>query len=103
MFIARSSTPPCPVAVVENFLRISGHRKQSTKRGVYLRDQPMSYSPAKELLRKELKREGSDSSLFGIHSLRSGGALGAAALGVPDQLFQRQGGWCSEKGQEQLC
>lgn len=105
VFIARSSTPPCPVGVVEKFLRIGGHRKgsklfrrvQSTKRGVYLRDQPMSYSRAKELLRKELKREGLDSSLFGIHSLRSGGASAAAALGVPDRLFQRHGGWRSEK------
>ena len=41
VFIARSSTPSCPVAVVEKVLRISGHRKgsklfwrvQSTKRG----------------------------------------------------------------------
>ena len=72
-------------------------RVQSTRRGVYLRDQPMSYSRAKELLRKELKREGLDSSLFGIHSLRSGGASVAAALGVPDRLFQRHGGWRSEK------
>ena len=62
VFIARSSTPSCPVAVVEKFLRIGGHRKgsklfrrlQSTKQGVSLRDQPMSYSCAKELLRKEL-------------------------------------------------
>ena len=101
MFNARSSTPPCPVAVVETFLRIGGHRKgsklfwrvQSTKRGVYLRDQPMSYSRAKELLGKELKREGLDSSLFGVHNLWSA----AAALGVPDRLFQRHGGWRSEK------
>ena len=57
----------------------------------------MSYSHAKELLRKELKREGLDSSLFGIHSLRSGGASAAAVLGVPDRLFQRYGGWHSEK------
>ncbi|XP_044163844.1 uncharacterized protein LOC122948219 [Acropora millepora] len=99
------AVPPCPVGVVEKFLRMGGHRKgsklfcrmQSTKRGVYLRDQPMSYSRAKELLRKELKREGLHSSVFGIHSLRSGGASAAAALGVPDRLFQRHGGWRSEK------
>lgn len=105
VFIARSSTPPCPVAVVEKFLRIGGHRNgsklfrrvRSTKQGVCLRDQPMSYSRAKELLKKELKREGWDPSLFGIHSLRSGGASAAAALGVPDRLFQRHGGWRSEK------
>ena len=102
MFIAHSSTPPCPVAVVEKFLRIGSHRKgsklfrcmQNTKQGVCLRDQPMSYSRA-----KELKREGLDSSLFGtcIHSLRSGGASAGAALGVPDLLFQGHGGWRREK------
>ena len=105
VFIACSSTPPCPVAVLEKFLRIGGHHKgsklfrrvQNTKRGICLRDQPMSYSRAKELLRKELKHEGLDSSLFGIHSLRSGGASAAAALKVPDRLFQRHGGWRSEK------
>ena len=71
---------------------------QSTKWGVYVRDQPISYSRARELLRKELKREGLDLSLFGIHSLRSGGVLAAAAaLGVPDELFQRHGGWGSGK------
>ena len=29
MFIAHSSTPPCPVTVAEKFLRIGGHRKGS--------------------------------------------------------------------------
>ena len=91
--------------VVEKFLRIGGHLKgsklfrcvKSTKQGVCITDQPMSYSCAKELLRKELKRKGLDSSLFGIHSLRSGGASAAAALRVPDRLFQRHRGWRSKK------
>ena len=94
---------PAQLRLLRSFF--GGHRKgskifcrvQSTKWGVCLRDQPMSYSRAKELLRKELKREGLDSSLFGIHSLPSGGASAAAALGVPDQLFQRHEGWRSEK------
>ena len=101
MFIARSDTPPCPVAMVEKFLSVDGHtaglklfwRVQSTKQGVRLRDQPMSYTCAKELLKRELQREGLDASQFGIHSLRSGGASAAAALGIPDRLFQRHGGW----------
>ena len=57
----------------------------------------MSYSRAKELIKKELGKEGLDPNKFGIHSLRSGGASAAAALGVPDRLFQRHGGWRSEK------
>ena len=57
----------------------------------------MSYSRAKELIKKELGKEGLDPTKFGIHSLRSGGASAAAALGVPDRLFQRHVGWRSEK------
>ena len=105
VFVARGNTPPCPVAVLEKFLSVGGHiagsklfrRVQNTKQGVRLRDQPMSYTRAKELLKRELKREGLDASQFGIHSLRSGGASAAAALGIPDRLFQRHGGWRSEK------
>ena len=64
-----------------------------TKRGVRLRKEATSYSRAKELIRKEIGKEGLDPIMFGIHSLRSGGASTAAALGVPDRLFQRRGGW----------
>ena len=45
----------------------------------------MCYSHIKELLKKELTREGLDSCLFGIRSLRSGRSSAAAALGVPDR------------------
>ena len=105
VFVVRSSTPPSPVAVLEKFLRIGNHSSgsklfrhvQNTKCGVRLRDQPMSYSCARKLLKKELQREGLDPHQFGLHNLRSGGASAAAALGVPDRLFQRHGGWRSEK------
>ena len=57
----------------------------------------MSYSRAKKLNKKELGKEGLDPTKFGIHSLCSGGASAAAALGVPDRLFQRHGGRRSER------
>jgi len=59
----------------------------NTKRGVRLREEAMLYNPAKELVKKELCKEGLDPSKFGLHSLRSGGASAAATLGVPDRLF----------------
>ena len=34
---------------------------------------------------------------YGLHSMRAGGASLAAALGIPDRLIMRQGGWRSEK------
>lgn len=103
VFIARSEAAPCPVAVLEKFLKMGGHSKgsrlfrriQSTKRGQMLKEAPMSYSRASELVKKELKSEGLDPSLYSLHSLRSGGASSAAALEIPDRLFQRQGGWRS--------
>ena len=57
----------------------------------------MSYSRAAELIKAKLRKEGLDPALYGIHSLRAGGATTAAALGVPERLFQRQGGLCSNK------
>ena len=60
-----------------------------------LRKEPMSYSRASELIKCELQKEELDLKLYGVHSLRAEGA--SAALGVPDRLFQRQGGWRSER------
>ena len=105
VFIARSDSSPCPVAVVEKFLKVGRHDRKSqlfrrilhTKKRMELRKEPMSYSRANELIKQELLKEGLEPSLYGIHSLRAGGASAAAALGIPDRLFQRQGGWRSEK------
>ena len=62
-----------------------------------LREEPMSYSRANELIKQELQKERLDPGFYGIHSLRAGGALAAAALVIPDRVFQRHGGWLSEK------
>lgn len=102
VFIA-SEAAPCPVAVLEKFLKIGSHSKgsrlfrriQSTKRGQMLKEAPISCSCASELVKKELKSDGLDPSLYSLHSLWSGGASSAAALEIPDRLFQRQRGWRS--------
>ena len=60
-----------------------------------LKEAPMSYSHANKLVKKELKSEVLDLSLYSLHSLRSGGALSVAALEIPDHMLQRQGGWRS--------
>ncbi|CAB4010426.1 Integrase recombinase xerD-like, partial [Paramuricea clavata] len=71
-------------------------RVQHTKNGWQLKKQGMSYSRANQLLKAELKKEGLNVSRYSLHSLRAGGASAAAALGVPDRLFQQHGGWRSE-------
>jgi integrase len=105
VLIARADRAPCPVAVVEKFLGKGRHkpgtsiwrRIQSTKYGQVLRSTPMTYSRASELFKKELVKEGLDAKDYGLHSLRSGGATTAAAVGIPDRLLQRQGGWRTAK------
>ena len=62
-----------------------------------LRKEPMSYSRANELIKCELQKEGLDRKLYEVHSLRAGGTSASAALGAPARLFQRQGGWRSER------
>ena len=56
-----------------------------------LRKEPISHSRASQLIKRELQKEELDPKLYGVHSHRARGASAAAALGVPDRLFQRQG------------
>ena len=105
VMIARSDEEPCPVKVVENFIAQGKHTRGSrffckvihTNNGFCLKEQAMTYSRAAQLFKMELGKEGLNKDAYGLHSLRSGGASAAAALGVPDRLFQRHGGWHSEK------
>ena len=69
----------------------------STKQGYRLRASGgISYTRVRELLLEKLEAVGLDPKLFGLHSLRSGGASAAANAGVPDRLFKRHGRWLSE-------
>ena len=52
-------------------------------------DKPISYSTIRGPFRRDLQGLGVESSKFGLHSLRSGGATMAANNGVNDGVFQR--------------
>ena len=103
VFISSSEVKPCPVEIVKKFVVQGKHsegsklfrRVQHTKNGWKLKEHGMSYSRANQLLKVELRKEGLREHKFSIHSLRAGGASAAAALGIPDRLFQRHGGWRS--------
>ena len=90
VFMACSDSSPCPVAVVEKFLKVGSHDRKSrlfrrilhTRKRMELRKEPMSYSRASELVKQERLREGLEPSLYGIHCLRVGGASAAAACGM---------------------
>ena len=104
IFIHRSGSFYCPVSLVNRFLILGGAEQglplfrsiSHRKKGVSLRKQRLSYTRALEMVRKLLKSIGLKPELYGLHSMRSGGASLAAALGLPDRLIMRQGGWRSE-------
>ena len=100
VYISKSYSKYCPVLLLKRFLEHSQNsflfRKIAhTNKGAFLRSQKLSYSRALELVRLLLKDIGLDAQKYGLHSMRSGGASLAAALGVPDRLIMRQGGWKS--------
>ena len=65
VFVARCSSSPYPVTVVEKFLKVGSHVKNSrlfrrilhTEKKMELRKEPMSYSRANELIKRELQKE----------------------------------------------
>ena len=109
--IATSSTDLCPVESVEMNLALTRITHPSdylfraitkTKTHQYLRvaNIPLSYSTARTLILSALTKIGLDKSLFGVHSMRPGGASAAANNGVPDGFLKRHGMWRSERAKD---
>ena len=72
-----------------------------TKSGETLRKTGgLGYTRLRELLLAKITQLGMDPELFGMHSLRAGGATAAANAGVPDRLFKRHGRWRSESAKD---
>ena len=57
----------------------------------------LSHSKARELFTEKFKAIGLDSKLYGLHSLRTGGASAAANNDLPDRVIKKHGRWKSEK------
>ena len=111
VLVSRTSSPTCPVAMMERYMQAAKISPSSklrlfrgitvTKKGEQLRASgSLSYSTMRELLLKKLTQLGYDKSKFSLHSLRAGGASAAANAGVPDRLFKRQGRWRSESAKD---
>ncbi|CAH1244291.1 Hypp7251 [Branchiostoma lanceolatum] len=106
--IARTDKPSCPASILQRFLKASGStghfklfRRIANIRGsLSLRQEPMSYTRAREKVLTMLSAIGLDARKYGLHSLRSGGASTAAAMGVPDRLIAHHGGWRSTEARE---
>ena len=64
-------------------------------------NKPLSYTRSRELLLEAVSAIGLDKTLFGLHSLRSGGASQAANNSVTDGLFKAYGRWRSENANDE--
>ena len=111
VLVARSGTRTCPVAMMERYFHLTGTSTGSklhlfrgivhAKAGDQLRASgSLSYTRVRELFLAKLSQLGFDPKLFGLHSLRAGGATAAANAGVADRLFKRHGRWCSETAKD---
>ena len=109
LHLAKLQSVLCPLKLLQKYIEMGNIDKLSekflfrqiirSKNGFRLKefDKPISYTTVRETLLIELKRIELDPKIFGLHSLRSGGATAAANLGVKDRLFQKHGRWKSEK------
>ena len=90
IYIAETEMRYCPVRLLKCFIQVGEHSLDSflfrkisrTKAGFKLRKHlKLSYCRALELFKKQLERIHLDPSLYGLHSLCSGGASLAASVG----------------------
>lgn len=107
VFIARTNSEYCAVAILDSYLKAADIDLKSdmiifrsvtnfkTSNTFLLRKQniKLSYTPTREIVLSALSDIGLHSSEYGLHSFRAGGTTADANSGVPDRLFKLQGRW----------
>uniref|UniRef100_A0A7M5X3W6 Tyr recombinase domain-containing protein n=1 Tax=Clytia hemisphaerica TaxID=252671 RepID=A0A7M5X3W6_9CNID len=106
VYIAKLDSPFCPVKTLLRFTKNANITNDNEylfratsffkKKGIHKlrnKNKPICYSTARSAVLLYIKRIGLDLKLFGLHSLRRGGATEAANRGVNDRLFQKHGRW----------
>ena len=108
VLIARTGNSTCPVGIIRRYInaakepslsnnylfRLINAKKQALRQG------KLSYTRIREVVIEMFKGVVTDVSVFGVHSLRSGGATAAANAGVPDRHFKQHGRWKSETAKD---
>jgi hypothetical protein len=97
---AWAGSPACPVRLLRRLLERArpapGEALFSAVRdGKYATGAPINYGTLRELFLEKFAAVGLDTSKFGTHSCRAGGATLAANAGVPDRMWREHGGWRS--------
>lgn len=110
--LAKTGHITCPFSLLSRYVQVANIDLSSNlkffrtlhffrSKGCYsLRSTGISYTRAREVVLDAFSQLGFPSKLFGLHSLRSGGATAAANAGVNDRLFKRHGRWRSDKAKD---
>ena len=110
--LAKTGHITCPFSLLSRYVHVANIDLSSTlkffrtlhflrSKGCYsLRSTGISYTRSREVVLDVFPQLGFPSRLFGIHSLRSGGATAAANAGINDRLFKRHGRWRSDKAKD---
>ena len=107
--LAKTGHITCPYSLLNRYIQAAGIDLSSdlrffrslhfvkSKASYTLRRTGMSYTRTREVDLDAFSQLEFCANLFGLHSLRSGGATAAANAGVNDRLFKRHGRWRSDK------
>jgi len=110
--LAKTGHITCPFSLLSRYVQVANIDLSSnlkffrtlhflrSKGCCSLRSTGISYTRAREVVLDAFSQLGFPSKLFGLHSLRSGGATAAANAGVNDRLFKRHGRWRSDEAKD---
>lgn len=114
VFIAKLNSPYCPVSILQRYISLAGidldsdmflfrsisFMKKSNTFILRKKNEKLSYTRTREIVRSALATLGVNIRNFGLHSLRSGGATAACKFGISDRLFKIHGRWKSENAKD---
>ena len=109
--IAKSNSPYCPVLWLKKYLRSADlfQKKEAflvcrlfkTKNGHIVKSgKNISYTTIRKEFLTKMSKIVKNPTIFGTHSMRSGGATCASESGVPDRLISKHGRWSSNTSRD---
>ena len=112
VMLAKTGLITCPYNLLNRYIQAAGIDFSSnlmlfrslhfvkSNASYTLRSTGISYTRTREVVLHAFPQLRYSTKLFGLHSLRSGGATAAANAGVNDRLFKRHGRWRSDKAKD---
>ena len=110
VYVSRLESKYCPVRHTENFLTKSGlsldsdddahllPRLMATKKGVLAhKNLGISYSTARDVFNRYVRRVFGNELRYTLHGLRAGGASEAASNGIDGRRISKHGRWKTQK------